>query len=349
MQYNIQKAAYVLLIIVLSFTILIYAKSFFIPIMFAVILAMLMMPLNRKLEGMGINKAIATIASILVILLVLAALAIFVQWQLGNIVEDADKMEKEVLARVNEFRHFIESQLGISMKQQDQMIKEQGGTTGGTAGNILVTTLGGIGSLLTNFILVMVYMFLFMYFRKQFKRFFLRIVNVEHRAATETILNDSQQVAQKYLGGMGLMIVGLWIMYGIGFSIVGVENAIFFAILCGLLEIVPFIGNLTGTTLTVLMALAQGGGTGMVVGILITYGIVQFVQSYLLEPLIVGAGVRINPLFTIVALVAGEFVWGVSGMVLALPIAGILKVMVDNINKLKPFGDLIGEKEKKKS
>ena len=349
MQYSLQKAANVLLIIVLSFVILIYAKAFFIPIFFAVVLAMLMMPLTRKLEQKGVNKALSTLASIVTVLLVVTALVLFIRWQLVPIITDAEKMEKEVLGRLDDFRHYVANEFGITMKKQQQMIQEQTDAASGTAGDILVTTLGGLISLVTNFLLVMVYMFLLIYFRGQVKTFFLRMVNEQRRKATEKILHDSQQVAQKYLGGMSLMILSLWIMYGIGFTIAGVNNAIFFAILCGLLEIVPFVGNLTGTTLTVLMALAQGGSTAMIVGILVTYSVVQFIQSYILEPLVVGAGVRINPLFTIVALVAGEFVWGIPGMILALPVVGILKVVVDNINNLEPIGELIGEKEKSKA
>ena len=145
-----------------------------------------------------------------------------------------------------------------------------------------------------------------------------------------------------------MMIVGLWIMYGIGFSIVGVKNAFFFAILCGVLEIIPFVGNLTGNAITVLMALTQGGGMNMVIGILITYAIVQFLQSYLLEPLVVGAEVNINPLSTIVVLVIGELVWGIAGMVLAIPLLGIVKIICDHVEQLKPYGFLIGEEKKKK-
>lgn len=58
--------------------------------------------------------------------------------------------------------------------------------------------------------------------------------------------------------------------------------------------------------LTIIMALVQGGGMKMVLIILITYGLVQFIQTYILEPLVVGAEVSINPLFTIIGLVAGE-------------------------------------------
>jgi predicted PurR-regulated permease PerM len=84
----------------------------------------------------------------------------------------------------------------------------------------------------------------------------------------------------------------------------------------------------------------------MVVGILITYAIVQFIQTYLLEPLVVGSAENINPLFTIIILVVGELVWGVPGMVLALPLLGIVKVVFDNVDSLKPYGYLIGKPKK---
>ena len=145
------------------------------------------------------------------------------------------------------------------------------------------------------------------------------------------------------------MIGCLWVMYSIGFSIVGVKYAVLFAIICGLLEIVPFIGNLTGNLLTILMVVIQGGGMGMVIGVVITYLIVQFLQTYILEPLVVGAEVNINPLFTIVILVLGELVWGIPGMVLAIPLLGILKIICDHVESLKPYGYLIGSDKKKRS
>lgn len=161
-------------------------------------------------------------------------------------------------------------------------------------------------------------------------------------------MHDIRLVSQKYLTGLALMIACLWVMYGIGFTIVGVENAFFFAILCGLLEIVPFVGNLTGVALTLLMSLAQGGSTNLLLGILAVYAVVQFTQSYLLEPLVVGREISINPVFTIVGIVGGELLWGIPGMVLALPLLGIIKIICDHIEPLKPFGTLIGEERKKK-
>ncbi|MFN2440951.1 MAG: AI-2E family transporter, partial [Chitinophagaceae bacterium] len=147
----------------------------------------------------------------------------------------------------------------------------------------------------------------------------------------------------------GLMILCLWIMYSIGFSIVGLKHAIFFAILCGLFEIVPFVGNFVGNMLAVLMAVTQGGGSEMVISILITYALVQFLQSYFLEPLVVGNGVNLNPLFTIIALVIGQLVWGIPGLVLAIPLLGIVKIVCDHIEVLQPYGYLMGLERKNKT
>ncbi|HEY1024340.1 MAG TPA: AI-2E family transporter, partial [Sphingobacteriaceae bacterium] len=196
-------------------------------------------------------------------------------------------------------------------------------------------------------ILVLVYIFLFMYFRSRLKKSIVRLVPEGERGNTEKIIRDASQVSQQYLIGLGSMIVVLWILYSIGFSVVGVKSAFFFAILCGLLEIVPFVGNFTGTSLTLLMVLSQGGNAQMAIGVLVTYLTIQFVQTYVLEPLVVGAKVNINPLFTILILVAAEMVWGIPGMVLAIPFLGIVKIICDHIEPLKPYGYLIGEERTK--
>jgi predicted PurR-regulated permease PerM len=187
-----------------------------------------------------------------------------------------------------------------------------------------------------------------MYYRTRIKKFVLQLISNRQKENAQQVIHDIQKVTQQYLTGIGWMILCLWVMYSIGFSIVGVKYAVFFAILCGLLEIVPFIGNFTGNMLAILMVIIQGGGTGMILAVLATYAIVQFLQTYLLEPLVVGAEVNINPLFTIIVLVLGELIWGIPGLMLAIPLLGVVKIICDHIEPLKPYGFLIGYDRKKK-
>ena len=282
----------------------------------------------------------------LLVVAVVAGIIALISWQVTDLAKDVGNMEQRVQQMMSKLRNTVSTKLGISKEQQDQLMK--GGQSGGQASGMITGAVSSIMGILVDFVLVLVYIFLFMYFRRHLKTFVLKLVPAGEKENAQTIIHDIQKVAQQYLGGLGMMIVGLWIMYGIGFSIVGVKNAIFFAILCGILEIVPFVGNLTGNALTILMALSQGGGMNMVIGIIIVYAIVQFLQSYILEPLVVGAEVNINPLFTIVVLVIGELVWGIAGLVLAIPILGIVKIICDHIEPLKPYGFLIGEEKKSK-
>jgi predicted PurR-regulated permease PerM len=202
---------------------------------------------------------------------------------------------------------------------------------------------GSLTYIVTNFFLVLVYVFFLLYYRVHIKRFFLKLSTTSHRSEMEKVLDSSAHVSQQYLLGVSKMILCLWIMYGIGFSAIGVKNALFFAILCGTLEIVPFIGNITGTLLTVLIAALHGASLPMLGAIVVTYAVIQFIQGWFLEPLILGPQVKINPLFTIIALVIGELVWGLSGIILAIPITAIIKILCDHIEPLKPYGFLIGE------
>lgn len=159
----------------------------------------------------------------------------------------------------------------------------------------------------------------------------------------EQVLDRVAHVSQQYLIGLVKMIGLLWVMYGIGFSLLGVKNALFFAILCGLLEIVPFIGNITGTSLTVVVSAVQGASTSMLFGIIGTYVMIQLIQGWVLEPIILGPQVKINPFTTIIVLVMGELIWGIPGIFLAIPLVAMFKIVCDHVESLKPYGFLIGE------
>jgi len=339
------RTAAILGVAVLSTIILKYGAPFLIPLAFAALLSMLLVPVCTWLEKKGINKALSTILSMMLLVAFLAGVVAFIGWQVSDLAKDTSKLEEQVTKKYGELRQYISSELGIPEEKQKQFIEKQQESSGNKM-KAVTGIIGGLGSFLTNLLLVFVYIFLLLYFREHIKRFIIRIVPDKEERKAVHVVDSLQQVTQKYLTGMSLMIVGLWIMYGIAFTLIGVKNAIFFAVLCGLLEIVPFVGNLVGNMLTILMSLSQGADSNVIIGILISYGIIQFVQSYILEPLVVGAEVNINPLFTIVGLVAGELVWGIPGMILAIPLMGIVKIVCDHVDSLKPFGELIGEEKK---
>ena len=342
------KSIKILLFIVLSYLVLVHAKPFLVPIAFAGLFSMLLLPVSRKLESWRINKGISVVLSILVLVAVASVIVWVLSLQVNDIKKNAIGIEKNITQKITEVRDFATRKLGISQQKQNEIIEKQQQTSDDRISNFITGSIGSIGAALLDVILVLVYLFLFMYFRKHLQQFVLQLVPPEKQANAQEVIQSSRKVAQKYLSGMALMIVSLWIMYSIGFSIVGIKNAVFFAILCGLLEIVPFVGNITGTAITILLTFAQGGSMQMILGILVVYAFVQFFQSYFLEPLVVGKNVNVHPVFTIIGIVAGEFVWGIPGMILALPVLGVAKIICDHVEVLKPYGFLIGQEKEGK-
>ncbi len=323
-----------------------FAKPFLVPLVIAAIFSMLFLPMSGWLENKGMHRGVAALLCVLTLVCVVAGMIALISWQVSDLAKDMGNMQEYVSKSATKIKEVISTKLGVSPQKQEQMMKEQQSSGAGGAGKMVMAVMSGLSGILVNSILVIVYMFLLMFLRTHLRKFILKITAQNARQQTDRILHDSAKVARSYLTGLAKMIVLLWIMYGIGFSIVGVKNAIFFAILCGVLEIVPFIGNIAGTTLTLIMALSQGGDSTMLIGIVVTYAVVQFLQTYVLEPLVVGAQVKINPLFTIIAIVVGELIWGIPGMILAVPVTGIAKVIFDNTGGLKPYGFLIGENKK---
>ncbi|RYZ49847.1 MAG: AI-2E family transporter [Sphingobacteriales bacterium] len=345
MNFSLKTSLQRLLFLYLLFAGLYYAKPFLVPVVFAALLSMLMLPLARKLEQ-RMNKALSSFICISLLLLLVAGMVTLLSWQVADLAGNTSKMEQQVTSMITQAKQQISTTLGIPPEKQQEMIKKQQQSGGGKISGMITTFLSSFAGILGSFVLVLVYIFLFIYYRSRLKSFLFAKTPDLHRDEVKDMVGKSQKVAGKYISGLALMIVCLWVLYGIGFSIVGVKHALFFAILCGILEIVPFIGNLVGTALTALMAMAQGGSPEMLIGVLVTYAVVQTFQSYVLEPLIVGSNVNINPLFTIMAIVLGEIVWGVAGMVLAIPLLAITKIVCDHMVPLHPYGYLFGEDKK---
>ena len=332
-----------LLLLFLIFAGLYYAKEFLMPLSIGGILATLFLPFCKWMEK-KILKGIAVFICLLTVLLIISTLAYLLGWKISELITDVSLIKQKVLDKFTEMQAYIFHQLGITAAQQTEIMKAEQPSLSG----MMQIMLGSFTYLFTNLILVLVYVFFLLYYRGHIKNFLLKLTSPTQKSEMEQVIYSATFVSQQYLLGLSKMIGCLWIMYGIGFSIIGVENAIFFAILCGMLEIVPFIGNITGTTLTVLVSALHGANFSMLGGIVLTYGIVQFIQGWVLEPLILGPQVKINPLFTIIALVLGELVWGIPGIILAIPLTAIFKIICDHIESLKPYGFLIGEIETEK-
>ena len=85
---------------------------------------------------------------------------------------------------------------------------------------------------------------------------------------------------------------------------------------------------------------------GKVFLVIVTLVATHLVDSNVLLPVIVGSKVKINPLITVLGVVIGEMIWGISGMFLSIPVIAVMKIVFDRVESLKSWGILLGEEEK---
>lgn len=326
-----------LLMLFLVLAALYIAQGFLKPVFFAALLAMLLLPLTKKMEQRGLSSYIASFASILVVSLVIAAIGALLWWQTSELAENTQNIERTFDEWTRISQRFAYKTFGLTRSEQEKIIDEQQSALTGYIPTIMQEVMATTGKI----VLVLVYTYMFLTSRHNIKRFLLHI-SPSSEERTKSIITSVNQVSIGYLSGLLKLIVVMTVLYSFGYWIIGISNPIFFAGVCGILEMIPFVGNLLGSLITCVGAIAQDGNTEVIPLIFVVYFIIQFIQSYILEPMIVGGEVNLNPLFSIMALIAGELLWGISGMILAIPMLGVLKIYFDHYDHLRPYGRLLG-------
>jgi predicted PurR-regulated permease PerM len=94
-----------------------------------------------------------------------------------------------------------------------------------------------------------------------------------------------------------------------------------------------------------MFALLTGDSPNLALWVLAFFALIQFIENNILTPNITGGYVRLNPFITILALIAGSMVWGVAGMLLAIPIIASLKIIFENFESTKPIAFLLERPE----
>jgi len=211
--------------------------------------------------------------------------------------------------------------------------------------NRVMSFMSGLTSFMANYLLTFVYVFFLLNYRRIFKDFLLRIFPDDKRKNVKTIIDKSASVAPQYLIGK-LMLMGLLaVLYSIGLGISGVNNFILVSVIAAILTLIPYIGNIVGFTMAVVFGFLTSGETTVLIGIALTFTLTQFVESYVLQPYLIGEKVDVHPFFVVVSVIVGNMVWGIIGMILAIPIMGIITVILLNIKNLKPMGILLSKTE----
>ena len=331
-----------LFFLVLIVVVMYFGRPFLIPVFFAGMLAMLMAPVCRKLESWGFNRAFATLSCILILLAVLVGMALIIKTQFSTFAENMTQIETKGKEFKQQAQSWIEEQIGVTPEKQEEIVKEQAKSSNPKGGSPAMKILGGITSTLTGIVLTLVITFLMIFNKEQYESFFLRLYKEQDTEKVRTVVGQISEVSQKYLTGRAMSVLIIATMYAIGLMIIGLKNALLLAGIAALLTVIPYLGTVLGGLFPVAMALiTQDTQTALWAAIVMI--VIQAIDNYFIEPNVVGGEVNLSALWSILSILIGGMIWGVAGMILFLPLFGIIKIICDHVEPLKPIGYLLGE------
>lgn len=337
------QATVKLLLIALIIAFLILAQNILIPFTLAVFFTFLLLPVSRKLEHWHFPKAIAILISIILALGLFVGLLYFFYSQVISFVNDWPVLEKALTAKMETVQQFIRETFHVSNQEQQIWISGKIKENASTGGVLIMGIFSATTSFLASFALIPIYIFFLSLYQDKFREFVRLIAKEDKNDQALMVVKKISRVSQKYLMGIFLDVVILSVLNSTGFLILGLRHAILFGVLASMLNIIPYIGVLIGSTLPILMAFLTKDEMGYTLGVAAVCFFVQFLDNNFITPYVVGSSVSINPLTAILVLMASAFIWGIPGMVLCLPLTGMAKVVCDNVDSLKPYGYLLGE------
>jgi predicted PurR-regulated permease PerM len=239
---------------------------------------------------------------------------------------------------------FVEEKLNIPVKEQDQKLREKAKNMEAKVGDFAKKFVAGVFGAIAGFALTMVFTCLFLFQREKYKTFVLKLYKGDNVIALEKVLTSISKVSQKYLTGMSYSIMILTTLYTVGFLIIGLQNAFLLAFIAAVMVIIPYVGAWIGGLVPFSMALITGD-SGMAFSVAAVLVGVQLVDNNFIEPYVVGGEVRLSFAATMVALLTGGALWGIAGVVLFVPLMGILRIIFDHIEPMQPYGFLIGDQK----
>ncbi|HMJ67847.1 MAG TPA: AI-2E family transporter [Cyclobacteriaceae bacterium] len=324
-----------LVIIAISVTGIVLMRSIIIPLAFAALFALVLNPVALRIERRT-GKILSITIVLLGSLILLGLLIWFIIGQLKGLVQSLPGLEEKFFAGVLSVNQYIEYTFNFSTDEQTAMMADSLKNLSVYLGEVLYST----SYLAYFFIQVPIYIFLFLLYREKFREFFMAF----NRSGELKWKKDIDGVVRGYISGLTIVVLIAGTLNSIGLLALGIEHAIFFGFFSGALTLIPYVGITIGATLPALLALITKDSAWYAVGVVGVHAAVQFLEGNFITPKITGSKISVNALAAILALLIGNLLLGIAGMILAVPAVGILKILMASSTSLKPFVILLEDK-----
>lgn len=319
------------------------AQNILIPFAFACLVAVLLLPVVNFLVSHEIPRVISILISIIVAIGFIAGVIYFLSSQIANFMQDIPSIKQHINEHFISLQNWVREKLHISFEQQNEYLNQQADKLKQTGTGYIGHTFFSITEAVMLLILMPIYTFLLLFYKDHIRTFLFAVFKQEHSTGIRNVLSQTKLMIRSYMVGLLIEMGIVATANSTGLILLGVKYAIFFGVLAAVLNLIPYIGMFTATLFTVLVSLTTTDNTSNIVWIVVVFYSIHIVDVNILMPKIVASRLRINALISILGVVIGGTLTGISGLFLSIPAIAFLKIICDEVEELKPWGLLLGD------
>lgn len=323
-------------------SILSLAQGIILPLIYATITAVLLSPAVNFLVKKKLNRVISISLVMILALMIAAGVILLLATQARHFSHAWPKLMDKFSDLSNELIQWISGCFHISTDKINAWLTNAKAELTKNSDGVIGTTVLSMGSIIQAVILTPVYTFMILLYQPHLLAFAHQIFGLDNDQKVSEILTETKSIIKSYLVGLFFEFLIIATLNSIGLLALHIDYAILLGILGAALNVIPIIGGIVCVVLFIVVALLTKSII-YVVYVLAVYAIIQFIDDHYIFPKIVGSKVKLNLLVSIIAVLLGDALWGIPGMFLAIPLTAIVKLVLDRIEQLKPWGFLLGD------
>lgn len=323
-----------------------FARSFFLPVMLALLLSLLLVPAVRWLHHqLGVAPAIGAA-------IVLAGLTGTIGIATSFTIEPASAWIQTIPDRIPDLKYrlkFLKAPFE-KMNETTQQVKDLAseGNTEQRVVQIQETTVTGLlmrqtPALIANLLLMFVLLYFMLASGDLFLRKVVRMIPsfTDKRRAVE-IAREIQDRISSYLRTITIVNLCMGCLVALSAHLVGIGNFVLWGVVAFALNFIPYLGALIGITATLLVGLLTFESPAYALVLPAIYLILNVLEGNFITPAIVGRILTLNPVIVFLSLMFWGWIWGIVGALLAVPILAVFKIVCDHLPPLQPIGEFVG-------
>ncbi len=312
------------------------------PIAFSVLLAMLLLPVNKRLEKKT-NRVMAIMISLSLAIVCIVIVVYFFSTQIAGFVDDLPTLKRQLNKHLATLQRYIYREFHLTRREQTEYLEQATSEIKDNKGGYIGKTFIAVTQSFFTLILLPIYTFLILYYRDMIKKFMIDIFSDKHKPKVQEVITESRLIVQSYMTGLLIEMGVITAINTAGFLLFGIQYAFFLGFLAAVLNLIPYIGMLIASVFCMLVTATTSNDLSKIIWVAVVLTVVQFFDNNIIMPKIVSSRVKINALITIFGVLVGGAIAGVSGMFLSIPVIAIFKVICDRIEDLQPYGELMGD------